>query len=120
MGIQEAVGSCFSKYMTFEGRASRAEYWWWALFVLAVAVILVIAGNIVMGTDSGAGAVLAGLFILVTILPGLAVSIRRLHDTDHSGGWFFIQMVPAIGALWFLYLMVISGTQGANRFGDGL
>jgi uncharacterized membrane protein YhaH (DUF805 family) len=120
MGIQQAVATCLSKYMTFDGRATRAEYWWWALFVLAVAVILVVAGNVVLGWDSGAGGVLAGLFILATVLPGLAVSIRRLHDTDHSGWWFFIQLVPAIGDLWYLYFMVISGTQGPNRFGDGL
>lgn len=120
MGIQQAVATCFSKYMGFDGRAPRSEYWWWALFVLAVSVILVVAGSFLLGADSGAGAVMAGLFILATILPGLAVSIRRLHDTDHSGWWFFIQLVPAIGGLWFLYFMVIAGTQGPNRFGDGL
>jgi uncharacterized membrane protein YhaH (DUF805 family) len=120
MGIQQAVASCFSKYVGFEGRAPRSEYWWWVLFVVVVAVILGILGSVVLGADSGAGAVLAGLFILATVLPGLAVIIRRLHDTDHSGWWFFIQLVPAIGGLWLLYFMVIPGTQGPNRFGDGL
>ena len=118
MGIQQAVATCFSKYVGFEGRAPRSEYWWWALFVLAVAIILAVLGSVVLGADSGAGAVLAGLFILATILPGLAVIVRRLHDSDHSGWWFFIQLVPAIGGLWLLYFMVIPGTQGPNRFGD--
>jgi len=120
MGVQEAVTSCFSNYVNFQGRAPRSEYWWWALFVLAVSVILVVLGALILGGDSGAGGVLAGLFILVTILPGLSVTVRRLHDTDHSGWWLFIQLVPVIGGLWFLYFMVISGTPGPNRFGDGI
>jgi uncharacterized membrane protein YhaH (DUF805 family) len=117
MGIQEAVSTCFSKYVSFEGRAPRSEYWWWALFVVVAAVVLMIVGGVVLGWDSGVGGVLAGLFILATVLPGLAVTVRRLHDTDHSGWWFFIQLVPAIGGLWLLYFMVIGGTQGPNRFG---
>ncbi len=120
MGIQQAVAICFSKYMAFDGRATRAEYWWWVVFIVAATVILIAAGDIVLGTDSGAGGVMAGLFILVTILPGLAVTIRRLHDSDHSGWWILVHLVPVIGGLWFLYFMAIAGTQGPNRFGDGL
>ena len=118
MGIQEAVSTCFAKYAGFEGRASRSEYWFWALFVFLVAVVLTLVGGIALGWESGGSGLLAGIFILVTILPGLAVTIRRLHDTDHSGWWFFIQLVPVIGGLWFLYFMVIGGTPGPNRFGN--
>ncbi len=119
MGIQEAVTTCFANYANFQGRAMRPEYWWWALFVLVVVVILMILGNVVFGADSAAGGVLVVLFALATVLPGLSVTVRRLHDTDHSGWWIFIQLVPVIGGLWFLYLMVIAGTPGPNRFGIG-
>jgi len=120
MGIQQAITTCISKYVSFEGRAARPEYWWWVLFVLVVSAILAVLGSVVLGSESGAGAVLAGLFLLATILPTLSAAVRRLHDTDHSGWWFFIQLVPAIGGLWFLYLMVIAGTPGPNRFDTGM
>ena len=119
MGIQEAVATCFAKYVGFEGRATRPEYWWWVLFVVAVAVILQIVGAIVLGADSGAGGVLSGLFYLATFLPGLAVSVRRLHDTDRSGWWLLIAFIPLIGSLVLLYFMVQPGTPGPNRFGVG-
>ena len=120
MGIQQAISTCFSKYVDFQGRAMRPEYWWWVLFVVVVAVILQILGAIILGSQSGAGGVLAGLFYLATLLPGLAVSVRRLHDTDHSGWWLLIGLVPIIGGLVLLYFMVQPGTQGPNRFGTGL
>ncbi len=58
-----------------------------------------------------------GWFALAIVLPGLAVTVRRLHDLDKSGWWYCIQLVPVIGGLWFLYLMVIGGTLGPNRYG---
>jgi uncharacterized membrane protein YhaH (DUF805 family) len=119
MGIQEAVIVCFTKYVAFEGRATRPEYWWWFLFVLAVSVILQIAGSVALGADSGAGGVLSGLFTLVVLLPGLAVGVRRLHDTDRSGWWLLFALVPVIGYLVLLYFMVQPGTPGPNRFGNG-
>lgn len=118
MGIQEAVSTCFSKYVGFEGRASRPEYWWWVLFVIVAGVILQIVGSIVLGVDSGAGGVLSGLFYLATFLPGLAVAVRRLHDTDRSGWWLLIAFIPLIGSLVLLYFMVQPGSDGPNQFGN--
>jgi uncharacterized membrane protein YhaH (DUF805 family) len=120
MGIQEAVATCFSKYVGFEGRATRPEYWWWVLFVVALGVILQVVGALILGTDSGAGGVLSGLFYLATFLPGLAVAVRRLHDTDRSGWWLLIAFIPLIGSLVLLYFMVQPGTAGPNQYGDGL
>jgi uncharacterized membrane protein YhaH (DUF805 family) len=116
MGIQDAVSTCFSKYVTFQGRATRSEYWWWALFVMVVYLVIIGVGLAVM-SDSSLPMIVAMLFMLAVLLPSLAVLIRRLHDTDHSGWWFFIELVPIIGPLWLLYLLVISGTPGPNRFG---
>jgi len=56
-------------------------------------------------------------FALAIVLPGFAVMVRRLHDLDKSGWWYCIQLVPVIGELWFLYLVVIGGTLGPNRYG---
>jgi uncharacterized membrane protein YhaH (DUF805 family) len=119
MGIQEAVSTCFSKYVDFQGRATRPEYWWWVLFIVVVAVVLRLLGGLILGMDSGAGGLLSGLFYLATLLPGLAVSVRRLHDTDRSGWWLLIGFIPVIGTLVLIYFMVQPGTMAPNQFGDG-
>lgn len=120
MGIQEAVITCLSKYADFEGRADRPEYWWWALFVLAGWVILYVLMGRILGEDSGAGAVSGGLFCLAAFSPGLAVGARRLHDTDRSGWWMLLLLVPIAGWLALLYFCAQPGTLGPNRFGDAL
>ena len=61
---------------------------------------------------------LVGPFYVATTLPYLAVTVRRLHDVNKSGWWFFIQLVPLIGPVWLFCLMVIGGTPGPNRFGE--
>lgn len=119
MSFTEAVKTCFSKYVDFTGRAPRSEFWWWVLFVLIVSVVLQIVDTAVLGTNTGAGeiAVLSSLWSLAVFLPGLAVSVRRLHDTDRSGWWILIALVPIIGFLVLLYFYVQQGTEGQNRFG---
>ena len=92
MSFTEAVKTCFSKYVDFTGRAPRSEFWYWVLFVIVVSIILQIIDVSVLGTDMAAGdlAILASLFSLATLVPGIAVSIRRLHDTDRSGWWLLV------------------------------
>jgi len=116
MGMQQAVSTCFSKYVTFQGRAKRSEFWWFQLFFWIVMLVL-IGGAVIMG-DSAIPGILMGLLCLAYILPGVAVTVRRLHDLDRSGWWYFIQLVPVIGGFWLLYLMVIGGTPGPNRYGE--
>jgi uncharacterized membrane protein YhaH (DUF805 family) len=120
MGIQEAVLSCISQYVGFEGRATRPECWWWACFVLAGWVILWALGGAFFGTDSGAGPVSGGFFGLAAFLPGLAVSARRLHDTDRNGWWLLLLLVPVAGSLVLVWLMTQPGTPGPNKYGNGL
>jgi uncharacterized membrane protein YhaH (DUF805 family) len=114
MGIQEAVTTCFSKYVSFDGRAPRSEYWYWILFIFAVLVILFGIGA---AAQSSVISIVAMLFDLAIILPTISVTVRRLHDTDHSGWWWWIAFVPIVGGFWLLYFMVIAGTPGPNRFG---
>jgi uncharacterized membrane protein YhaH (DUF805 family) len=106
------------KYATFAGRARRSEYWYFVLFYILAAVALSII-DVVVGTyneESGLG-LLSGLFMLATIVPSLAVTARRLHDTDRSGWWLLLYFIPVLGALVLLVFMVLDSQPGTNRFG---
>jgi uncharacterized membrane protein YhaH (DUF805 family) len=100
------------KYAVFDGRARRKEYWMFFLFNIIASVVLAII-DAVLGTV----AVFSGIYLLGVIVPAIAVTIRRLHDTGKSGWWIFIGLVPVIGGLWMLYLMVIDGNPGDNQYG---
>lgn len=92
MTFQESIQVCFNKYVDFSGRASRSEYWWFALFVFL--------GSLVLGMVS---TWLNVIFLLATLLPQLAAASRRLHDTGRSGWWQLIGLIPIIG---FIVLIV--------------
>jgi uncharacterized membrane protein YhaH (DUF805 family) len=112
MSFAESVRSCFSNYVTWNGRAGRAEYWWFALFAflfyLVGAVITVVAHS----------AIPVVLFALVIILPSIAVAVRRLHDTGRSGWWYWISLIPLVGGITLLVFMC-SGSDGPNSYGSG-
>jgi uncharacterized membrane protein YhaH (DUF805 family) len=107
-----------NKYATFAGRARRQEYWYYVLFyVLAIVALAIIDG--ITGTfseEAGIG-LLSGLFVLATIVPTIAVTVRRLHDTDRSGWWVLLEFVPIIGGLVLLVFTLLDSQPGANRFG---
>lgn len=109
-----AVSICFSKYATFRGRAPRAEYWWFSLFNLLIVIGLRV---IAAGLDLPAFKIAIGLAYLVFFLPGISVTVRRLHDVDRSGWWFWITLVPLIGSILLLVWFCTRGTIGPNRFG---
>ena len=118
------------KYLVFSGRASRSEYWYFVLFNIIVSAILTAidiaigsgTAETTMSADAGASmsvnmGILSGIYSLAVFLPTLAVSIRRLHDTDHSGWWIFINLIPLIGWIIYLVFLVKDSTEGDNRFG---
>ena len=111
MNFTEAVKTCYAKYATFTGRASRSEYWWFYLFFMLV--ILALAG---LSTISDMFGMVYGVFMLGSLIPSIAVGVRRLHDTDKSGWWILLGLVPFIGLL-LIYFLAIAGTSGDNRFG---
>lgn len=100
------------KYAVFTGRAQRAEYWMFFLFNFIIAFVL----GFIEGLVGGPG-ILGILYSLVVLIPGIAVSIRRLHDTDRSGWWLLIGFVPLIGAIVLLVFMVQDSKPGENQFG---
>jgi uncharacterized membrane protein YhaH (DUF805 family) len=112
MSFAESVRSCFSKYVTWNGRAGRAEYWWFALFVL----IFYVVGAVITAAVHSAIPVI--LFALVIILPSLAVTVRRLHDTGRSGWWYWISLVPLVGGI-ILLVFLCTGSEGPNQYGSG-
>lgn len=116
MSFTEAVQSCFRKYAVFSGRARRSEYWWWVLFTLLVVFVIGLLTGGGESTGSGMDALL-GLTWLALILPSLAVTVRRLHDTGRSGWWWFISFVPLVGPIVMIVFMATAGNQSPNRYG---
>lgn len=111
MTFGEAVRSGFDHYVKFDGRASRPAFWWWVLFVILVSI----AANII---DLAIGApVFSALVGLGLLLPGLSVSIRRLHDTNRTGWWILIYLIPLIGLIVLLVFYLQQGDPGENRYG---
>lgn len=122
MGFKEAVRSVLSQYATFSGRARRSEYWYFVLFniltAIAASIIGCIIGYIIGGTTTSItiGTAFYYLACLALLIPGLAVSVRRLHDTDHSGWWLLAGLVPVIGGLAILVLTLMD-SKPDNQYG---
>jgi uncharacterized membrane protein YhaH (DUF805 family) len=106
------------KYAVFHGRSRRAEYWYFVLFNLIVAIVLAAIDSL-LGTFSSAQNIglLSGIYSLAVLIPTLAVTIRRLHDIDRSGWWILINLVPLIGTIVLLVFALMDGTPGDNRYG---
>jgi uncharacterized membrane protein YhaH (DUF805 family) len=107
-----------NKYATFEGRARRQEYWYFMLFYVLAVVALAIIDNVIgmFNQEAGIG-LLSAIFILATFVPTLAVTVRRLHDTDRSGWWILLEFIPIVGGLILLVFTLLDSQPGANRFG---
>lgn len=122
MTFSDSIKICLGKYATMEGRAPRSEYWWFMVFnwiaFAFTAIVFTFIGSLVGGLI---GSMLAGMigYILVflsLICPNICVLVRRLHDTGHSGFWYFIVFVPLIGCFWLLFLL-LQGSDEENEYG---
>ena len=106
MTFIESVRTCFLKYADFNGRATRSEYWWWTLFILIASLALgVISESLVWA------------FTIATFLPYIAVTTRRLHDTNRSGWRQLVGLVPLLGWAILMYWYV-QASKDPNRYGD--
>ena len=124
VSFQNAVGLGFQHYFDFKGRSTRSEYWWWLLFVVLAGIALTIV-DMGIGTfnyESGDG-LLSGLFKLATLIPGLALGARRLHDINKSAWWLlmwlsFLRIIPMIIPVIVLLVWAArQGDNGTNRYG---
>ena len=100
MTFGQSIKTCFSKYVTFSGRASRSEYWWFALFCFIIGCIPVV-----------------NFLGLLLLLPSLAVGVRRMHDIGKSGLFVLLAFIPLVN-LFFLYLCILESQPGANKWGE--
>jgi uncharacterized membrane protein YhaH (DUF805 family) len=112
--FQGAIRQQFENVMNFSGRASRSAYWWYALALFIVSIVLEIFSAVV---GSSALTLLIGLVMIVVGLSGLSVGVRRLHDSDKSGWMILLGLIPFVGWIIVIILMVLPGTPGPNRFG---
>ena len=139
MSFIESIRTVLSKYAVFSGRARRSEYWWFALAYGIVSTVLYvalvapgysayIADTVNYSMDptgpvpTMSGSLITGFLILSLVnlalfLPNLGVLVRRLHDTDRSGFWYFFALVPLVGPIMLIVWAATAGTPGPNRFG---
>jgi uncharacterized membrane protein YhaH (DUF805 family) len=105
------------KYAVFNGRARRKEYWFFVLFNIIITFVLGIIDGIA-GLKGAAGFGLLGiLYSLAVLVPGLAVSVRRLHDTNRSGWWLLIALVPLLGAVVLIIFAAQDSQPNENQYG---
>ena len=117
MNFGEAIKSGFGNYVTFSGRAARSEFWYWTLFTaLADLVGGIIDGALGTGGLIGGPGLIGAVITLALLLPGVAVSVRRLHDLDRTGWWVLI-VFTGIGIILLIVWNCMKGTTGSNSFG---
>ena len=108
----------FKKYAVFGGRSRRKEYWYFMLFNIVVLIVLGGIDALLETLNSGLGVgLLIAIYALASIIPFLAVSVRRLHDIDRSGWWYLINLIPLIGPIVMLVFTLLDSTPGDNRYG---
>lgn len=145
MSAVDAVRTVFAKYAVFTGRAGRAEFWWWYAFTVMIDAVMQALQRLAGGGVAGLGiSIFSAGLTLALFIPTLAVTWRRLHDTNRSGWWavgfmvaevalgFFVLFAAIISAglllvavpamlavvLWWIVLLVQRGTPGPNRYGN--
>jgi uncharacterized membrane protein YhaH (DUF805 family) len=109
----QAIRSVLGQYATFNGRASRSEFWWW----VGAWILFALLSGMLMAIDLTLGSIVYYGVGLLVLIPYLAVLVRRLHDTGRSGWWFWIVLIPIVGAIVLLIFLVLDSEPGVNRWG---
>jgi uncharacterized membrane protein YhaH (DUF805 family) len=107
----DAISLGLKNIFTFNGRASRSSYWWFVLFVAIIAIVL----DIIAGATKATA--LTYVVEVIIVICTLALQVRRLHDTNRTGFWWFIGLIPIVGGIVLLVFDCLPGTPGPNRFG---
>ncbi|EXB22804.1 DUF805 domain-containing protein [Acinetobacter baumannii] len=105
---RQAIVTCFKKFADFKGRARRSEFWYFELFCVLISLIF----SIFINED------VATIAMLITLIPNIAVSVRRLHDINRSGWWMLIALIPIIGILLLLFWATQEGSSASNQYGE--
>ena len=115
MTFTQAIAAGFQNYVNFTGRAARSEFWYWVLFAVLASLVAGLIDLALFGESTISP--INTLVGLALFLPGLAVSVRRLHDIDRSGWWVLLVLIPIIGIIVLIIWNCTKGTVGPNRFG---
>jgi len=117
-GFVEAIKKGFKGYVVWNARSTRSEYWWWVLFSLIVGIVAAVIDAIVFGTDATGLGLLSIIANIALFLPGLSLIVRRLHDTDRSGWWIWISLVPFVGVIVLIIFMLLPSKMGPSRWNN--
>ncbi len=122
MNIFKAYLNGWKNWKRFDGRTRRRDYWGYMLCHYGVAFLFILLFDLELLFDVAVGTeillwILVILYAIIAIVPTLSITIRRLHDTNHSALYYLVSIVPVIGNLWFFILMCTEGTCGKNDYG---
>ena len=119
MSFKESIVNVFQNYANFSGRARRSEYWYFTLFIFLVSAVLSGLNAAVFGTDAQMTifTVVQSLFSLATLIPSIAVTVRRLHDIGKSGWFYFLILIPVVGSIILLVWECKDSEPGTNVYG---
>lgn len=107
------------QYTDFNGRARRKEYWMFVLFNMIFAIVAMVLDNVLGITMAKIGyGPIYGIYVLATLIPSLAVAVRRLHDIGKSGWMILIALIPIVGGIWLIVLLATDGKPGVNEYGS--
>ena len=119
MDIQTSTKTCFSKYATFSGRASRSEFWFFQLFIILVSIAILIIDVMILGYSIDDKTPISSIFTLIMLIPSIAVVCRRLHDINLSGWWQLLYFT-IIGIILLIVWWATQGESKKNRFGPAI
>jgi uncharacterized membrane protein YhaH (DUF805 family) len=105
------------KYVQFSGRARRKEFWMFVLISTIISIILSFIDRLIGTNYSSGNGLLQSIYGLAVLLPTIAVGVRRMHDTNRSGAWILINLIPCIGWIWFIVLAAQEGVASDNQYG---
>lgn len=117
MKFFKSISTCFSKYITFSGRASRSEFWWWTLFTFLMTGVFYIPLIYSANTNSEGYSFAPGFMGIILFLPSLAVLVRRLHDIGKGAQWLWLSIIPGVGPFILFIFCFIPSEPFENRFG---
>ncbi len=116
VGFGQAVSLFFSRYVDFAGRSNRGEFWWWFLAAMVIGIILQSIDVSMMMSGDLEFAAFSSIWSLATVVPSLALTVRRLHDIDKSGWFVLLWLIPIVGWIILIIWFCQRGSEGPNRF----